>query len=149
LHWLYIFLESSPFIHLLKHQITDLVVSIIDEISNATKLIFLTGVYDRVFALLSNLKHLEFDVNDAYLFPRSLLSDLPSTKCFSSSVNCLRIKVYNFDDCLHLLDGRLSQLHTLIVTLNCIHNPARLRVNSSRIIRNSLKIMKNMVRNYQ
>ncbi len=144
-----IFSESSPFIHLLKYQITDLVVSIIDYISNATKMILLTGVCDRIFGLLSNLKHLELDVNGDGFFRRSLLSDLLSTKCFSSSVNYLRIKIHNFDDCLYLLDGRLSQLHMLIVKLDYIHDPVKLRLNSPRIIHNSLKIMKNMVKNYE
>jgi hypothetical protein len=143
-----IYLETSPFIHLLKYQITDLVVSIIDEISNTTKTIFLTGVYDRIFTLLTNLKHLELDVNDTYFLSQPLLSGFPSTKCFSSSLTYLRINIHNFDDCLYLLDGRLSQLHTLIVKLGYIHDPVMLRVNSSKIIRNSLKILNNMVKNY-
>ncbi len=123
----------------MKHQITDLVVSIIDEISNASKAIFLTGVYDRIFTLLTNLKHLELDVDDAYFVSRPLLSGFPSTECFSASVNYLHIKIHNFDDCLYLLDGRLSQLHTLIVKLGYIHDPVNLRVNSSKLMNNMVK----------
>ncbi len=62
-----IFLEKSPFIHSFKHQIFDLVVSIIDEIPKES-MNLLTDLYDRIFAL-SNLKYLDLNVNDAYFFP--------------------------------------------------------------------------------
>ncbi|CAF4198518.1 unnamed protein product, partial [Rotaria sordida] len=40
--------------------------------------------------------------------------------------------VHNFDDCLCLLDGRLSQLHTFIVQVNYIED-------TSIIINNTVK----------
>ncbi|CAF3395200.1 unnamed protein product [Rotaria sp. Silwood1] len=37
--------------------------------------------------------------------------------------HCIKIVVQCFDDCLHLLDGRFNQLHTLCVDLVHIHHP--------------------------
>ncbi|CAF1676660.1 unnamed protein product, partial [Rotaria sordida] len=84
------------------------------------------------------------DGSDTYALSRSLLTGLPSTTCCSSSIVHLRIKMQNIDDCLYLLDGRLSQLHTLIITLYYIHDPVQIRLRSQKIIRHSLKIMNNM-----
>jgi hypothetical protein len=110
---------------------------------------FLTDIYVDIFALFTNLKYLDLDVNDTYPFSRPLLSGLPSTTCFSSSIVHLRIKMHDFGDCLCLLDGRLSQLHTFIINLDYIHNSLKTRRNSSKIIQSSLKIIKNGVKNYR
>lgn len=45
----------------------------------------------------------------------------------SSIVLKLNIKVQCFDDCLHLLDGRFNQLHTLCVDLVHIHHPHEIK----------------------
>jgi hypothetical protein len=81
-------------------------------------------------------------------FSQSLLTGLSSTTCCSSSIVHLRIKMQNIDDCLYLLDGRLSQLHTLIINLDYIHDPVQIRWRSQKILRHSWKIMNNMVNNY-
>ncbi|CAF5033202.1 unnamed protein product, partial [Rotaria sp. Silwood1] len=54
---------------------------------------------------------------------RLLLDDefLPTFR--SSTLLKLNIRVQCFDDCLHLLDGRFNQLHTLCVDLVHIHHP--------------------------
>ncbi|CAF4020559.1 unnamed protein product [Rotaria sordida] len=104
----------------------------------------LTYIYNRIFGLVTNLKYLDIDGSDTYALSRSLLTGLPSTTCCSSSIVHLRIKMQNIDDCLYLLDGRLSQLHTLIITLYYIHDPVQIRLRSQKIIRHSLKIMNNM-----
>jgi hypothetical protein len=92
----------------------------------------LIDMYASSLALFTNLKHLNVDVDDIYCYSQSLLRDLPSTTCYSSSIVHLGIKVNNFDDCLCLLDGRLSQLHTFIVKLDYIDA-------SSMIINNTVK----------
>ncbi|CAF2521459.1 unnamed protein product [Rotaria sp. Silwood2] len=43
--------------------------------------------------------------------------DLPSTTCVSSSLTKLVITLHTFDDCLHLLDGRLKHLSMLIIDI--------------------------------
>ncbi|CAF5000352.1 unnamed protein product, partial [Rotaria sp. Silwood1] len=118
----YVFNEKSSFIHTFKHQVSDLVVTISDPIEDKSMGNLLIDIYSKIFALLTNLKYLDLDVDDIYHFRRSLLRDLPSTTCFSSNIVHLRTKMHNFDDCLRLLDGRLSQLHTFIITLNYIYD---------------------------
>ena len=51
---------------------------------------------------------------------RLKISDLSSITCFSSSIVHLRISVDTFDDCLCLLDGRLTHLRRLVVRISNI-----------------------------
>ncbi|CAF3416722.1 unnamed protein product [Rotaria sp. Silwood2] len=126
-----------------KYQISELVITIDYEVSSISMLILLIDIYHRIFVLLSNLKYLDLDVNNTYLFSKSLLSGLSSTTCVSSSITHLRIKLHNFDDCLCLLDGRFNQLHTFIVKLEYIHDPSLLRRTPSEIIHNSSILLNN------
>ncbi|CAF3236050.1 unnamed protein product [Rotaria sp. Silwood2] len=142
----HIFNEKSPFIHVFKEQISELILTIGDEILDESNVKLLTDIYNRIFGLFTNLKYLDLDGDDTYAFSRSLLTGLSSTTCCSSSIVHLRIKMQNIDDCLYLLDGRLSQLHTLIINLDYIHDPVQIRLRSSNIIRHSLKIMNNLCR---
>ena len=84
---------------------------------------FINDIYNRIFILCTNLKYLDLDFNDFSLSFEPLLTGLPSTTCCSSSIVHLRIKMHNIDDCLYLLDGRLSQLHTLIIKLDYDYDP--------------------------
>jgi hypothetical protein len=54
-----------------------------------------------------------------------MLRDLSPDQCCSSNVTHLRIKLHHFDDCLCLIDCRLSQLHTLIVNLGFADDSTR------------------------
>ncbi|CAF4548961.1 unnamed protein product [Rotaria socialis] len=82
----------------------------------------LIGIYKNIFAVLTNLKYLDLNVNDTYAFGKSVLKGLPSNICCSSSIVHLRIKMNNFEDFLSLMDGRLSQLHTFIIDLDYIYD---------------------------
>jgi hypothetical protein len=82
--------------------------------------------------MFTNLTHLELKLDDNVVYPPLSLIDLPSKTCYSSSVVHLNVRVRNFDDCLCLLDGRLSQLHTFIVEVDnlddlsmAIHNKVK------------------------
>ncbi|CAF5075508.1 unnamed protein product, partial [Rotaria sp. Silwood1] len=50
-----------------------------------------------------------------HYYPPLVLSNVPLTTFFSSTLNKLCIRVRHFEDCLALLDGRLKQLTTLII----------------------------------
>ncbi|CAF3439647.1 unnamed protein product [Rotaria socialis] len=121
---------KSPFIQIFKRQISDLVVTINNKISNKPKKKLAIGVYFNIFGLIENLKYLDFNVNNNYPFPRPLLSSLSSTTCFLPKIAHLCIKMHNFNDCRWLLDGRLCQLHTCIVDVDYIRK-------SSMIINNT------------
>jgi hypothetical protein len=140
------FLEKSPFILNFRYQISELVLTIDYESSTLSLPNLFMEIYHRIFVLLSNLKYLDLNVNNWYVLPKSLLSDLPSTTCGSSSICHLRIKLHNIDDCFCLLDGRLNQLHTFIVKLDFIHDPSLLRRTPSEIAHNSSILLNNTVK---
>jgi hypothetical protein len=106
----------------------------------------LIDTYRRIFHLLSNLKYLDLDVYSNYFFPISLLHDHLPTTCSSSTITYLRIKLHNIDDCLHLLDGRLSRLHSFLVKLDFIHDAALLRSNALEVTQYTSELLNNTVR---
>ncbi|CAF1409157.1 unnamed protein product [Adineta steineri] len=116
-----IFNENSLFMRSYKHKISHLVMTISDESLHGLTEIIIAQIYIGIFTWLSNLQYLDLDCIDGSLFSGRLLGDLCSTICYCSNINHLRIRIHNFDDCLCLLDGRLSQLHTLIVKLDDVH----------------------------
>ena len=69
---------------------------------------------------MKNVTYLDFVIKDRFRYPPLSLDDLPSTDCFSSTIVHLSIKVMGFEDCISLLDGRPSQLHTFIVVVHYI-----------------------------
>ncbi|UJR19932.1 hypothetical protein I4U23_023064 [Adineta vaga] len=139
-----IFNEKTPFIQVLKQQISDIVLTIDSDILGQLNVKLFADTYNRIFVLFTNLKYLDIDTSDTYVFSGPLLTSLSSPICYSSSIVHLRIKMQNIDDCIYLLDGRLSQLKTSIIILTYVHNPVQIRLRSQRIIRHSLKIMDNM-----
>jgi hypothetical protein len=78
-------------------------------------------VYLRIFDMFARLTYLNFHPrpNDHNLGLR--LDYLPSTAFVSSTLVHLHISVQTFEDCLCLLDGRLSQLSTFIVEIGFIN----------------------------
>ncbi|CAF2984744.1 unnamed protein product [Rotaria sp. Silwood2] len=113
-----LYADDLPFSHILKKQISHLVVTVTDEAQTTTLEALATDVYGRIFTFFTSVTHLEFGV---YHTPRHLpllLRDLPSNICFSSNIVHLCAKVLYFDDCLRFLDGRLYQMNTFIVTVD-------------------------------
>jgi hypothetical protein len=80
---------------------------------------FLALMFINVLTIFSNLHYLDFDPFDGVDLQQ--LSFNRRTPTFSSStLTELRITVADFDDCLDLLDGRLSQLRTLYVNITFV-----------------------------
>lgn len=73
----------------------------------------------------------DLDFGECYksLHPVLTFNNSSAEGCFSSTIVNLRINVRTFDDCLCLLDGRLSQLRTFIVRIDFICN-SKLSVNN-------------------
>lgn len=78
-------------------------------------------IYVGILSWFHNLQYLDFYGIVESRFKGRLLRGLSPDRCYSSGVTHLRIKIHNFDDCLCLIDGRLSQLHTLIINLDFVH----------------------------
>jgi hypothetical protein len=72
---------------------------------------------------LTNLIELDFNQSNIDVCPLSVYK-LSSMTCYSTSLTHLSISVKIFDDCLCLLDGRLSQLRKLDVFIVKIHTPS-------------------------
>ncbi|CAF4810828.1 unnamed protein product [Rotaria sp. Silwood1] len=85
-----------------------------------------------IFSIFNKLTHLRFS-ESSYENYVPLLFDFPSRRFSSSSLLVLNIKIQHFSQLLYVLDGRFSQLHTLIVDL--INN-----VLSTDLIENKEKI---------
>ena len=84
--------------------------------------IIVAQMYVGILTWLSNLQYSDIDGNDTDAFRQRVLRGLSPNRCSSSSITHLRIKIHSSDDCLCRLDGRLSQLHTLIVKLDSIRD---------------------------
>ncbi|CAF5151688.1 unnamed protein product, partial [Rotaria sp. Silwood1] len=109
------FTDESPFRRIFQEQITDLIL-----VHNRDTDMLLMNpntkyVYEYTLKLFENLKH--FTVIGCV----QLLSidDLALTTWLSLNLNKLCVDVCGFEDCLALLDGRLKQLTTFIVNIDC------------------------------
>jgi hypothetical protein len=109
------------FIQKFQRNISHLTLIINDDITNVNMLEQVTNIYTRIFILFPNLTHFEFDLEDTCGLSPSPRWHSSSTSCYSSSIIYLSVKLDNIDDCLYLLDGRLSQLHTFIVEISYIN----------------------------
>ena len=101
---------------------SDLVVTISNTFPDNSMENLLIDIYSNIFAYLTNLKYLDLNVDNTYSTRRPLLSGLSSTTYFSANTVHLRIRMHDLDDCLCLLDGRLSQLQTFIIDLDYIYD---------------------------
>ena len=146
-----IFSENSSFVRLYKRQISGLVVSFSNSVWK-NKDPRIGQIYVGILSWFSNLQYLALDGLVYNPFGRRVLRGLFPNRCFSSLMTHLRVKIYNFDDCLCLIDGRLSQLHTLIVNVDFVHNSTmnisnqvndRLQPTDNRFICRCLKICVN------
>jgi hypothetical protein len=109
--------------HLLTFQITHLEVRIRDRERELLPAGGPLGIFTYVLTMGECLTNLTFslwwiDEGREFSFLRR-----PSMVCESSSLTKLVITVYNFDDCLYLLDGRLKHLSTLIIDIKKLRNP--------------------------
>ncbi|CAF4396617.1 unnamed protein product, partial [Adineta steineri] len=98
-----------PQIH---HNVQDLTFQ-----SSLTNRVFYAGTYPK-------LTHLKIKDSSITVYPGFFLSDLQSNIFSSSTLRELSIYVYNFNDCLYLLDGRLSQLNSFTVRVYDVDAPS-------------------------
>ncbi|CAF2819780.1 unnamed protein product [Rotaria sp. Silwood2] len=112
------FTVETPFRCIFQRQITDLILVFENDFNEILEKNYTTDVYEYILKYFENLKHLFIMGSFPRFFPPLVLRNLPSTTFFSSTLNKLYINLMTYDDCLALLDGRLKQLTTLIVTID-------------------------------
>jgi hypothetical protein len=81
-----------------------------DTVWKATEII-VAQTYVGIFQWLSDLYYLDLDSHHENRFKRRLLHGLSPSRCYSSNIAHLSIRIHNFEDCLCLLDGRLNYIH--------------------------------------
>ncbi|CAF4044009.1 unnamed protein product [Rotaria sp. Silwood1] len=113
--------HGSSFIHIFKHKILHLTLTIKD--GNTARYIrkLSTNVFTTILKMFTNLTHLDFCLTDICSYPPSSFINLVPTTSYPSNIIHLNVSVYNFDDCLYLIDGRLSQLQRFIVEVDDIY----------------------------
>ena len=115
--------DSDKLRDLLTFQITHLEVHIRDKQRGQIPAGSPLGIFTSVLMMGECLTNLTFSlwwIDESRDF--SFLAR-PSIICQSSTLTKLVITVYNFDDCLYLLDGRLKRLSTLIIDIKKLRNP--------------------------
>ena len=89
---------------------------------------FLGNIFFNVLIACRNLRHLKFytsmPTKSGYI-----TFGIQSPMFSSSTLVELHIKVYRFDDCLFLLDGRFNQLRILFVTTFHMFSLQRTTIN--------------------
>lgn len=128
------FSENSSFVRSYKRQLRDLVVIFNGSIW-PRKDPRIGEIYVGIVSWFSNLQCLSLDGFQDDRFGQRLLTGLSSQRCSSSMITDLRIRIHNFDDCLCLIDGRLSQLHKLVVNLDFVRHSS-INLNNQVKMRN-------------
>lgn len=115
-------LDGSCFGRICKQQITNLTIVVNENNSEITKEEYTRNVYALVLAFFENLKCLSVVPSSVNKCPLFSLRSTSENVFSSSTLTKLCIHVYDFNDCLRLLDGRLKQLTTLTVQVRWIPN---------------------------
>ncbi|CAM4786306.1 unnamed protein product [Rotaria magnacalcarata] len=110
-----VYLDESFFIRTFKNQISSLTIDINKCQDRYSILDSNRFIYTQVFTMFRNLKYFNFGPSSSAYHQLSFGFSPPSV--FSSTLLELHILVDSFKDCLYLLDGRFSQLHTFYVTI--------------------------------
>jgi len=130
----YLCLDKTLSSGLFKNQITILVIGIDPHPYDPSTMV---NICNRIFTVFTNLTHLIFhDVS--YENPVRLISVFLSSRFSSSTLLVLNIKLQTFAACLHILDGRFSQLHTLYVDLTKIYREEREIPNEVSVTRKEI-----------
>ncbi|CAF3844160.1 unnamed protein product [Adineta steineri] len=118
------FIDGTPFQHIFKQQITDLILYINEDIKTI-KTEYTENDYAVILSFFQNLRHLTIvSQSSVDNYPYLLLQNLPLHIFSSPTLTKLSINVYDLNDVYALLDGRLKQLTKLIVQIKYIDRSA-------------------------
>ncbi|CAF1023393.1 unnamed protein product [Rotaria sordida] len=125
----YLFTDEKLSSSIFKKQITKLIFSINSDTKTWSTM---ENICNIIFTVFLNLTNLIF-YDASYKNHVRLSFDIPSPTFSSSSLLILNIKVQSFCICLHILDGRFEQLHTLYIQLANIFPPSKEIENQRKI----------------
>ena len=117
--FLFLCLDESSLFPRDKNQLSSLIIDITKyEVKKAAKDMNIL-LFTSIFAQCTNLEYLNFGSSISWYIHLSFLNSPPT--CISSNLLELHIRLGNFIDCLYMLDGRFSYLHTFHVDIGTIH----------------------------
>lgn len=119
---LYVYLDESGLTPILKNNISRLIITISNQIKGPTDYVIDT-VCTHIFTVLTNLSYLNF-LSTSYRNIVWFTFRRRPPAFFSSTLTELHIYLTYFNDCLYLLDGRFSQLHTFYVNIRVVLPPS-------------------------
>ncbi|CAF4242203.1 unnamed protein product, partial [Rotaria magnacalcarata] len=126
--------DESSLRSVFQQQITSLILVNNDKSARVRSLKEYTrNVYAHILHFFKNLTHLNIICPYIMFCPGLSLCDLPATTFHSSILTHLSIMVENFDDCLYLLDGRLTQLTTFNVDVYSIESSSTIVHNMNKL----------------
>lgn len=130
--------DSSTALHAVRKQISHLTLLVrADNLFEQTTQ-FCGRTFAQVLTTFECLTHFHFGTDGCWSRLPISAADLLSTTYCSSTVTHLNISLSTFDACLHLLDGRLSQLRSLHVDVRYIRQTATINKNLVEILRMAL-----------
>ncbi|CAF5124373.1 unnamed protein product, partial [Rotaria magnacalcarata] len=121
---------DPSFIHIFKHQILHLNVTINENITAEHLKKLSTNIFTTIFTMFTNLNYLHFDSKDDYLYSPPFINSLSSRNCFSSNIAHVNVRLRRLNDCLGLLNEDFNQLHTFIVKIDRIYKTSMIINNT-------------------
>lgn len=119
-------LEETDLDRIFKSQITTLSITFVDHSRKRIPLYTMNTLCADILTKFNKLRCLKFrPYSDTYIDHDERLSflSLEPPTFFSSSLTTLHINVKDINDCLYLLDGRLTQLHSFYVDVHIFGPP--------------------------
>lgn len=110
-------LDESPLFEVFKKKIQSLSIRMIDSKTNKSEGDSVISIFTSILNLFNNLRYLNYHPFVALDFSQLSFNE-NTPRFFSSTLAELHINVADFNDCLYLLNGRLSQLRTFHVKID-------------------------------
>ncbi|CAF1456185.1 unnamed protein product [Adineta ricciae] len=116
------YLSVNETLSYLKNQITTLTLSIDGYDGDCGRLESIANIFNSIFVVFPRLTTLTLHESSYSNRARLDFADLLLPDFRSTTLRQLTLNVQCFDDCLRVLDGRFSRLHTLCVDLTNLHS---------------------------
>ncbi len=112
-------LDKTSIIHRLKHQLLSLTLDISTPRTGHFSYVDNEIIFNRIFTMFPNLQYLNFGRSSMWDDRLSFCSTRPTV--ISTNLSELHVCLKTFYDCLYLLDGHFTQLHSLYVDVSVIN----------------------------
>ena len=133
--FLFLYLDESSLFPRNKNQLSSLIIHVTKSQGQRPVEDMNVLLFTSIFARCTNLQYLNFGSSISWYICLSFVNSPPT--CISSNLLELHLRLGNFLDCLYILDGRFSHLHTFHVDIrnmqliyNNVHSIYRSNINN-------------------